>query len=59
MIDNYMFDIKHKEYFLIGNNPDQYHSYWWNDGEPLWITATKQVGRQRRNGQQFRLGRGV
>jgi len=43
MIDNFMYDIKHREEFLIGNNPDQYHSYWWNDGEPLWITADKQV----------------
>ena len=47
MIDNYMFDPEHKEYFLIGNNPEQYHSYWWKDGEPLWITAAKQVRRHR------------
>jgi len=44
MIDNYMFDIEHKEYFLLGeNDPEQYHSYWWDDGEPLWVTASKQV----------------
>jgi len=43
MVDNYMYDPKHGTEFLIGNNEDQYHSYWWDDGEPLWITATKQV----------------
>ena len=43
MIDNYMYDIKHGTEFLIGDNPEQYYSYWWDDGEPLWITATKQV----------------
>jgi len=43
MIDNYMYDIKHDTEFLIGDNEDQYHSYWWDDGEPLWISAVKQV----------------
>jgi len=43
MVDNYMWDPRHREEFLIGNNPDQYHSFWWDDGEPLWITATKQA----------------
>lgn len=42
MIDNYMYDIKHDAEFLIGDNEDQYHSYWWDDGEPLWISAVKQ-----------------
>jgi len=56
MVDNFMYDVDHGEEFLIGDNPAQYHSYWWNDGEPLWITATKQVhGR----GQELRLGKGV
>ena len=43
IVDNYMYDPKHGTEFLIGNNPDQYHSYWWDDAEPLWITATKLV----------------
>lgn len=43
MIDNYMYDIKHNTEFLIGDNPDQYYSYWWDDGEPLWIAAVRQV----------------
>jgi len=56
IVDNFMYDVDHGEEFLIGTNPAQYHSYWWNDGEPLWITATKQVqGR----GQELRLGMGV
>jgi ectonucleotide pyrophosphatase/phosphodiesterase family protein 6 len=42
IVDNYMWDEQHKEEFLIGDNLDQYHSFWWNDGEPLWITAVRQ-----------------
>lgn len=42
MVGNYMFDTKHNESFLIGINKAQYHSYWWDDGEPLWVTAEKQ-----------------
>jgi len=38
-----MYDVRHNTEFLIGENPEQYHSYWWDDAEPLWITATKQV----------------
>ena len=43
MVNNYMYDIKYRTEFLIGNNPEQYFSYWWNDAEPLWISAAKQV----------------
>jgi len=38
-----MYDEEHDTEFLIGNNEDQYESYWWDAAEPLWITATKQV----------------
>ena len=43
MIHNYMYDPPSGLYFLIGENPDQYNPLWWNDGEPLWVTAEKQV----------------
>lgn len=42
MIHNYMYDPPHKTFFLIGENEDQYKPYWWDDGEPLWVTARKQ-----------------
>jgi ectonucleotide pyrophosphatase/phosphodiesterase family protein 6 len=42
IVDNYMWDERHNEEFLIGDNPEQYHSFWWDDGEPLWITAVRQ-----------------
>ncbi|KAK6183131.1 hypothetical protein SNE40_010666 [Patella caerulea] len=42
MISNYMYDEVEKESFLIGTNPEQYHSYWWNQAEPVWISAEKQ-----------------
>jgi len=44
MIDNNMWDEQHNTEFLIGENEDQVFPYWWNDGEPLWVTARKQVG---------------
>jgi len=42
-----MWDEKHDTKFLAGENADHYEPYWWNDGEPLWITAKKQVMAQR------------
>ena len=42
-----MWDEKHDAEFLAGENADHYEPYWWNDGEPLWITAKKQVMAQR------------
>ncbi|KAJ8301448.1 hypothetical protein KUTeg_020435 [Tegillarca granosa] len=42
-VGNYMYDIKHKEKFLIWRNkPTIYNTYWWEDAEPVWITAMKQ-----------------
>ncbi|XP_076455803.1 glycerophosphocholine cholinephosphodiesterase ENPP6-like [Babylonia areolata] len=43
MTANYMYDVKRKESFLIGKNPEQFHSHWWDGGEPLWVTAEKQA----------------
>jgi len=43
MVDNYMYDEKHNTEFLMGENIDQYEPYWWDEGEPLWVTAKKQV----------------
>jgi ectonucleotide pyrophosphatase/phosphodiesterase family protein 6 len=43
MVDNYMYDVIHNTEFLIGENPEQYDDYWWNDAEPLWIGAVRQV----------------
>jgi len=43
MIDNYMYDIKRDEYFTIGTDLEEYFYTSWNDGEPLWTTASKQV----------------
>jgi hypothetical protein len=43
MIGNYMYDNNKNAEFLIGNNPEQYDSYWWDDAEPLWIATVRQV----------------
>jgi ectonucleotide pyrophosphatase/phosphodiesterase family protein 6 len=43
MVHNYMWDEKHESEFLVGDNrPEQDQPFWWDDGEPLWITAKKQ-----------------
>lgn len=43
MVGNFMYDTKNDKNFLIGLNPDQGLSFWWEDAEPLWITAERQV----------------
>lgn len=43
MVGNYMYDTTRDKNFMIGQNPDQGLSFWWEDAEPLWITAEKQV----------------
>ncbi|ELU15899.1 hypothetical protein CAPTEDRAFT_108158 [Capitella teleta] len=43
MVHNYMWDEKHDSEFIVGDNrPEQDQAFWWDDGEPLWITAKKQ-----------------
>ncbi|XP_061166397.1 glycerophosphocholine cholinephosphodiesterase ENPP6-like [Saccostrea echinata] len=42
MVGNFMYDTIHDKNFLIGLNPDQSLPFWWNDAEPLWVTAEKQ-----------------
>ncbi|XP_041372194.1 glycerophosphocholine cholinephosphodiesterase ENPP6-like [Gigantopelta aegis] len=43
MTGNYMYDAVRNESFLIGTNPEQKHSHWWDDGDPVWVTATRQA----------------
>ncbi|XP_041372311.1 glycerophosphocholine cholinephosphodiesterase ENPP6-like isoform X4 [Gigantopelta aegis] len=42
MTGNYMYDAVRNESFLIGKNPEQKHPHWWDDGDPIWVTATRQ-----------------
>lgn len=46
MVGNFMHDTIHGKNFLIGANPDQYLPFWWDDAEPVWVTAEKQVGQE-------------
>ncbi|CAG2104666.1 unnamed protein product, partial [Medioppia subpectinata] len=41
MIQNYMYDSKTNETFLM-KPPVSSHTHWWTQSEPLWITAEKQ-----------------
>ena len=44
MVHNFMWDPLYPDQeFLIGGNEDQYNPHWWNDAEPFWVTAEKQV----------------
>ena len=43
MTGNYMYDVSRNESFLLGTNPEQLHAHWWDGGDPLWITAARQV----------------
>ena len=46
MIDNFMYDIKRDEYFGIGDDPEDFYTNTWYEGEPVWNTAMKQVERR-------------
>ena len=46
MVNNFMYDKKYNETFLMTISSGSHHSFWWtNDGdnktEPVWITAEK------------------
>lgn len=41
MVGNYMYDVNQNKSFLIGANPDQSLPLWWDDAEPVWVTAEK------------------
>ena len=43
MVENYMLDPIYNEEFRLGQNEDQFNAHWWDSGEPLWVTAEKQV----------------
>ncbi|RWS11085.1 AP-3 complex subunit sigma-like protein, partial [Dinothrombium tinctorium] len=42
MVQNFMFDSKYNDTFLMYPYPNSSHNHWWNDAEPLWVTAEKQ-----------------
>jgi ectonucleotide pyrophosphatase/phosphodiesterase family protein 6 len=42
MVQNFMYDPEHKETFMMFPHPNASHVHWWNQTEPLWVTAEKQ-----------------
>ncbi|XP_061166399.1 glycerophosphocholine cholinephosphodiesterase ENPP6-like [Saccostrea echinata] len=42
MVGNYMYDEINDKNFLLAENPAQNLSFWWDDAEPVWITAEKE-----------------
>jgi hypothetical protein len=41
MVQNFMYDEEHNETFLMTPHPDASHPFWWNEAEPIWVTAEK------------------
>ena len=41
MVQNFMYDPVEKETFMMFPHPNASHSHWWNQAEPLWVTAEK------------------
>ncbi|XP_054162379.1 glycerophosphocholine cholinephosphodiesterase ENPP6-like [Oppia nitens] len=41
MVQNYMYDPKEKDMFLMAPHPNASHPHWWNGAEPIWINAEK------------------
>ncbi|XP_054155596.1 glycerophosphocholine cholinephosphodiesterase ENPP6-like [Oppia nitens] len=39
MFENYMYDQDWDELFLMSPHRNASHSHWWNQTEPLWVTA--------------------
>lgn len=42
MVQNFMYDPKEKDMFLMFPHGNASHEHWWNEAEPIWITAEKQ-----------------
>jgi len=42
MVQNFMYDSERNETFFMNPHPNASHPHWWNEAEPLWVTAEKQ-----------------
>ncbi|KAH7950810.1 hypothetical protein HPB52_001936 [Rhipicephalus sanguineus] len=40
-VQNYMYDEKYDDYFLMAPHPNASNPHWWNHAEPVWVTAEK------------------
>ncbi|CAL1267085.1 unnamed protein product [Larinioides sclopetarius] len=41
IIQNYMYDAQMDDLFLMALHSNASHAHWWNDAEPVWVTAEK------------------
>ena len=41
MVQNYMYDEKRDDTFLMTPHPNASHLHWWNESEPIWVTAER------------------
>ncbi|XP_064470617.1 glycerophosphocholine cholinephosphodiesterase ENPP6-like [Ornithodoros turicata] len=40
-VQNYMYDERHNDFFLMSPHPNASLPHWWQHAEPIWITAEK------------------
>uniref|UniRef100_L7MBC0 glycerophosphocholine cholinephosphodiesterase n=1 Tax=Rhipicephalus pulchellus TaxID=72859 RepID=L7MBC0_RHIPC len=40
-VQNFMYDEKYDDYFLMAPHPNASNPHWWNHAEPVWVTAEK------------------
>ncbi|GAB6027623.1 Ectonucleotide pyrophosphatase/phosphodiesterase member 6 [Chamberlinius hualienensis] len=45
MVMNYIYDPEHKQTFRMLVHPNSTQPFWWEEAEPVWITATKRAKR--------------
>ncbi|KAG8192419.1 hypothetical protein JTE90_017953 [Oedothorax gibbosus] len=41
IVQNYMYDEARDDLFLMALHSNASHAHWWNDAEPVWVTAEK------------------
>ncbi|KFM82403.1 Ectonucleotide pyrophosphatase/phosphodiesterase family member 6, partial [Stegodyphus mimosarum] len=41
IVQNYMYDTERDDLFLMALHSNASHPHWWNDAEPIWVTAEK------------------
>ncbi|UYV73390.1 ENPP6 [Cordylochernes scorpioides] len=41
IVQNYMYDAEKEDLFLTAMHNNASHSHWWEDAEPIWVTAER------------------
>ena len=41
MVNNFIYDEKRNETFMMAPDPIASNVHWWNESEPIWVTAER------------------